>query len=166
MEKENTNKLELMDKAFSRLLIPSMCAIFICIICLCSTTFAWFTESVPSEGNQINIAENCNIDVTVEKDGVVFTDIESGVELEANVEYTVTVTLPPDTASGYCVMTADGVTYKSDYILRHTGPESKVITFTVMVEETKTVEFIGRWGIYNGESDVVDNKLIIPKNID
>ena len=166
MEKENTNKSALMDKAFSRLLIPSMCAIFICIICLCSTTFAWFTESVPSEGNQINMAEECLLTVTVtrEYDGFVFENIDQGIELEADVNYIVTLELPENTASGYCtITTTDGKTYYSDYIARHQDGQPRIDSFVLTVENTQILTFTKKWGIYSRESDEVSySYMIIP----
>lgn len=161
MEEQNKKTDKLTEKAFSRLLITSFAAIFMCIICLCSTTYAWFTKTLPNTGNQINMAEDCLLEITVEdENGVALQGIESGVQLDAGVKYTVTLTLPGNTGSGYCLISANGNTYYTDYILRHTEQE-KMISFWVMVEETKTVTFTPRWGIYNHESDVVDDALII-----
>ena len=44
MKKQNNEKLS--DKAFARLALTSILGILVCIICLCSTTYAWFTGSV------------------------------------------------------------------------------------------------------------------------
>ena len=162
MDNQN-NKFKLADKAFSRLLITSLSAIFACIICLCSTTYAWFTQTLPSKNNTIQVAEDCLLEVTVEdENGAVLANIEEGVELQAGIKYTVTLTLPKDTGSGYCLISDGENTYYTDYILRHTDDEIHMVSFWVMVEETKEIKFTPRWGIYNRESDVVDDSLIIP----
>ena len=161
---EHNNKPEkLTDKAFSRLVVTSIIGILFCIVCLCSTTYAWFADNAPSQSNEIKIAEDCLLEVVVTKDGEAIADIEDGVELQAGESYVVTLTLPADTASGYCVMlAANRVNYYSDYILRHNGPDDQTLSFELMVEETQTVVFTPHWGIYARESDVVDGKLVIP----
>ena len=67
MEKQNNEKLS--DKAFARLFLTSILGILVCIICLCSTTYAWFTGSVQVDSNKIQTADACLISVSVYKDG-------------------------------------------------------------------------------------------------
>ncbi len=49
MEQQNNRKLS--DKVFARLALTSILGILVCIICLCSTTYAWFTGSVQVDSN-------------------------------------------------------------------------------------------------------------------
>lgn len=163
MEERNKVEVTISDKAFSRLLFTSVLSILICIACLCTASYAWFSDSAPSKGNQINMATDCLLTVTVSKDGVPLENIENGVELEAGVAYTVLLSLPADTASGYCLIAAGGETYYTDYILRHSEPEAQTVTFTLTVEETQRVKFTPRWGIYAADSDVKEGTLVIPK---
>ena len=162
MEQQNREKLS--DKAFARLAITSILGILVCIICLCSSTFAWFTDSAPSSGNEIKTADGCGLSVTVTLNGVAIEDIESGVELAASDDpYVVTLSLPAGTASGYCLITVGGNTYYTDYILRHEDPVVHTITFELVVETTQTVTFTPRWGIHTKDCDVADNgELILP----
>ena len=53
MEKQNNKTDKLTDKAFSRLVITSVIGILVCIACLCSTTFAWFTGATESNTNTV-----------------------------------------------------------------------------------------------------------------
>ena len=161
MKNQNEIKQILTDKAFSRLMITSILAIFVCIVCLCSTTFAWFNASQTSSGNEINSLPDCKLTISVQMDGVELVDIENGVELEADQPYVVTLVLEGGSSSGYCMMSAGEDHYVSDYILRH-GEEYKTISFTLTVETTQTIVFTPRWGIYAKDSDVVDGELIIP----
>ena len=162
MEQQNNTKSKLTDKAFSRLVFTSILGIFVCIVCLCSTTYAWFSDSAPSNGNQIKMAEECTLSVYVVKDGTALENIEDGVELEAGVEYLVMLSLPAGSSSGYCLISAGGITYYSDYIVSHTDPEPQTKSFVLKVETTQTVKFTSRWGIYAQDSHVVDGKIIIP----
>ena len=163
MKKRNSENEKLTDKAFSRLIFTSVIAILACVVCLCSTTYAWFTDAAPSNSNQINIAEDCLLSVVVTGDGVTLDNIEDGVELEALVDYVVMLSLPANTASGYCVIDVDGETYRTDYILRHEQAEAQTIELTLRVEAQKTVKFTSRWGVYTGEGDVGDGEtLLIP----
>ena len=162
MKKQNNTIKKLTDKAFSRLIITSFLGIFVCVICLCSTTFAWFSETTPSAGNKIKTSDSCDLSIVVEKDGVPLNDIESGVELLVGEHYTVTLALPAGNASGYCIITAGENTYYSDYILRHNESESQTFVFDLVVKSTQTVTFESRWGIYTQPSDVVAGMLIIP----
>ena len=169
---ENVEKLEqqnkkhpdkLTDKAFLRLAVTSVLAILFCIICLCSTTFAWFSDSAPSAGNEIKTANDCKLEVTVvnKNSGEALQNIENGVELVKGESYEVTLSLPGNTASGYCVIkTADGAEYYTDYILRHEGATPVEYSFILSVEETQTVSFTPRWGIFSRESDLVEISLV------
>ena len=67
MEKQYTEKLS--DKAFARLMTTSILGILVCIICLCSTTYAWFTGSVQVDSNTLKAADACLLSVSVYKDG-------------------------------------------------------------------------------------------------
>ena len=163
MEQDNSKKtVKLTDKAFSRLLITSVFAILGCVVFLCSTTWAWFSDSAPSRQNEIRMADKCLLTVTLECDGTELTNIENGILLEAGEVYVVTLTLPKDSASGYCILTADGEKYYSDYIASHDDPTPKTLTFTLRTETTKNVTFTNKWGIYSRESSVVNGELLIP----
>ena len=67
MKKQNNEKLS--DKAFARLALTSILGILVCIICLCSTTYAWFTGSVQVDNNTFKAADACLLSVSVYKDG-------------------------------------------------------------------------------------------------
>lgn len=151
------------NKAFLRLVIVSAATILACVICLCSTTFAWFSDNVPSVGNSIMAAEECLLTVTVTKDGgTVLDNIENGVELEAGVPYTVKLSLPSGSSSGYCMINAGGTEYYTDYIARHDDAEPQTVTFILTVGSTQVVTFRTHWGIYSRDSDVVNGEITIP----
>ena len=155
---------KLTDKAFSRSIITSILGIIICLACLCSTTWAWFTDSVEYVGNTVKAGE-CHLTITLkDENGVELTDISQGVDLEKDVTYTVTLTLPNSSTSGYCVIETASKIYFSDYLLYHNNTEDTVITFYVVAEsDMQGVKFIKRWGIFSNSPDVLANQtLTIP----
>lgn len=163
MNKQNNIKEKLTDKAFSRLLITSVLGIFACIVCLCSTTYAWFSYSIPSVSNQVQTAEEFLLEVVITEDGVALPDIEGEVELYPDREYVITLTLPSGSASGYLTVTTEsGETYYTDYIARHDEAEAKVVSCELVVGTAQAVTFTPRWGIYACDGDVVGGKLLIP----
>lgn len=44
------------EKVFGRVLLSSVCSILLCMVCLASTTWAWFSVSLENKGNEIQIA--------------------------------------------------------------------------------------------------------------
>ena len=171
MEEQNKKTEKLTDKAFSRLVLMSVFAILICIVGMCSTTYAWFNDGVPSGEIQIKAADSCLLSVTVSSAeeqtalGQITAEAEvqeMELDLEANVPYTVTLSLPSDSASGYCLITAEnGDVYHSDYIARHDG-ELQTVSFTLTVETAQKITFTKRWGIYSDACDVVNGEMLIP----
>jgi hypothetical protein len=45
------------ERIFTKVLLSSVCSILLCMVCLVSTTWAWFTVSIENQGNEIKIAE-------------------------------------------------------------------------------------------------------------
>ena len=164
MKKQNNMTDKLTDKMFSRLALTSVLGIFVCIICLCSTTFAWFSDSAPSNNNEIKMAGECKLTVTL-SGGEVLEKIEGAedqfeTELPAG-EYTVTLSLPADSASGYCVISTDNATYNTEYIARHSEAVEQTVSLTLTVETPQTVKLTRRWGIYADDSNTVSGSLTL-----
>ena len=162
MQFHSESNEKLSDKAFSRLLTTSIFGLLFCIVCLCSTTYAWFVESVPNNGNKVNLSSECLLSVTVKDGGEVLLSDEGELWLSSGKVYTVTLLLPKDSASGYCTILAEGNKYYTDYIMRHSDDEPRTARFSLIAETDQTVEFVLHWGIYSCESNVADGVLIIP----
>jgi len=172
LNKQNENTERLTDKAFLRLVLSSIFGLLMCLFCLCSTTWAWFSDNAPSRHNEIKTAEKCLVSVSVSKEETIGTaNINTPFEKNlASGEYTVTMTLPKDSASAYLVITvgSDESTakkYYTDYIERHNDAQEKTLTFKIIVTEDAMVTITPRWGIYSGDSNVTaDASLTIPEN--
>ena len=159
MEQQKNEKLS--DKAFARIALTSILGILVCIICLCSTTYAWFTGSVQVDNNTFKAADACLLSVSVYKDGteVAIIDTDNSATLECEGMYTVTLTLPKESASGYLVLTVDGQEYYSDYLQRNDDTD-QTLTFTLNVKAAKNVTFTARWGIYSGDCHVKNGETL------
>ena len=152
----------LTDKAFLRLILTSIISILACIICLCSTTWAWFSESSLSNNNALKSANTCLATITlVDDNGQELVDLERGVKLSKDVVYTLTLSLPKDSASGYCVIKTQQSSYNTEYILHHNQDSPVTLTFTVVVLNTQTVKFSVRWGVYSGQIDLANGGQLI-----
>lgn len=172
MEDQNTkvvtenpnNENHKSDKAFNRLIFTSVLSIVLCLFLLCSTTYAWFVDDVTQSGNELKTAEECLLSITVTNTvtGQELENIEIGVTLEANVPYEVTLSLPKDSSSGYCIVAVGANQYFSDYLTRHTSDTPKTLTFTVLCEDTfNEVTFKNHWGIYSRQGDVEGGVLTV-----
>ena len=159
MKKQNNEKLS--DKAFARLALTSILGILVCIICLCSTTYAWFTGSAQADNNKIQTADACLLSVSVYKDGAeeAIIDTENAATLECEGTYTVTLTLPKESSSGYLFITVDGQEYYSDYLQRNDDTDG-ALTFTLNVASARSVTFTARWGIYSGDCHVKNGETL------
>ena len=56
MSMENRKEKTATEIRFSRVLVSSVLGILLCMVCMISTTWAWFATDVHSEGNTIEIA--------------------------------------------------------------------------------------------------------------
>lgn len=66
------------EKHMMRVLISTVCSVLICMTCLVSTTWAWYTATVTSEGNVLDIGQ--------------WTPIQSIAETEETTEATTEAT--------------------------------------------------------------------------
>lgn len=57
------------EKVFGKVLLSTILGIFLCTVCLTSTTWAWFVVGIENQGNEIRIA-TVTSDVTLMKKGV------------------------------------------------------------------------------------------------
>ncbi len=151
MEQRNDKKLS--DKAFIRLIATSLFGILLCVVCLCSSTWAWFTDSVPSGENVIQTAGECLLTVTVQKDGEQPLAVEDSLTVDCQGDYAVKLTLPKGSASGYLTVSVNDATYHSDFLKRNEELD-QTASFTLRVATAQSVTFKIRWGMYSGEPEI------------
>ena len=167
----SSNNGKLTEKAFSQNLLVSILSILLCIVALCSITYAWFTTNVSSGENVIESGRfaldikvidmnGSPIDVINNDDGTYRCTFENvGV-------YTVVFKMTDDTTAskGYCEMTINA-TEKMQ-----TAPISKdasigfdPFTFTIEItHENTVVVFEPKWGISASPDIFNGGRLVIP----
>ena len=106
--KVENNEEKITDKAFNRALIISILGILMCMVCLCSSTWAWFKDDVVNNKNVIESASYGIVSI-VKLDGT----SEEIVETEKNTytltsgKYQVTLNKEGDARYGYVIISDD-----------------------------------------------------------
>lgn len=140
------NAKSLSDKAFVQSIVILLLSIFLCIVCLCTMTWAWFNENISSASSTIKTG-NCVVDVAVSyKDGentvALPPDAFGTYELKQNVEYTFTISATGTASSAYCKFIINGEENYTQQIA--IGSQ---ITFTMKFTSEDTVVGVDKlWG--------------------
>lgn len=151
------------EKAFSQSLIISVVSILLCVVALCSVTYAWFTGETTSGSNTL-MSGSFDVKITVSKleDGVASAN---AIEAESNNEgkytykllpgtYEISLALTEDsTVKGHCVVTIGNDTQHTDAIIgtNTANVENATMTdpfkFKITVTEDTTIILEPRWGV-------------------
>ena len=157
------------DKAFTHGLLVSVISILMCIVALCSMTFAWYNADITSGENVIEssrFALDIKIVNNADDSDVVLTENDKGAFTctLAEGEYTVTLKMTDDTTAskGFCDIKID-----LNEVF-HTSPVSKdetighdPLSFTVkIVGESASVTFVPKWGISSTDEPVENGETI------
>lgn len=125
------------------LLLPSVLGIFICMVCVCGMTWAWYSASVETPAQKLTAAYY-EVTVNSVKDGDGEITVENGAyPLTADKTYTVTLTANGSVreCGGYCLIEGgDTKTYTQTFKPK----ESITVIFTPSASGTYT--FTGVWG--------------------
>ena len=156
------------EQAFSQGLIISFLSIFLCIIALCSATYAWFTTDLSSGSNVIE-SSRFALDIEVKDangDAVIVQDNEDGTftcSLEAVGTYTVILKMTDDTTAskGYCdVLVGTSDKKQTQPISDDSAIGVNPFTFTVEATSINTVvTFVPKWGI-SAEAEIVNGGAV------
>ena len=138
---EFSNKEKMTDKAFSRIMLSSILAIVLCMAALCSTSYAWFTTSLSTNG-QLTAA---NFDITVS-----VTDTAAAVEAEEDGsfilpagEYTVSIQKSANATAqrGYASIRCGSEVFYTQAI------DGATIEFTLIAATEVQASFVAEIGI-------------------
>lgn len=133
--------------------MPSVVGIFICMVCLAGSTWAWFSASVQTVAQTIEAA-NFDISAAVTDKGGV--SVPSDRPLQAGQTYKVTLTAAGNAPSGgYCKV--EGGT---DSLYTITLLPGDTLTFTLIPEKDAVYTFTAVWGKYSSEADITDGYTI------
>lgn len=144
------NKQVKAETNLTKILLPSVLSILLCMTLLCGMTWAWFasTQSTPAATIQ---AATYHIDVVAKNGETVLTAGQNGkYSLAAGVAYTVTLTASGNASKGYCK-----VTLPDNTVLRtaQIAPKNS-LTFTLTLTNGGNVSFSPEWGTYSGEPEI------------
>ena len=142
------------DKAFLQSFTVSILCILICIVALCSATWAWFSGTVSSDENIIQTA-NCTLTITA-TDSTESVLLQDGGEFLflANVPYTVTISAEGTARSAYAIF----ATETSNYYTESVNPSANdTIEFALLFSKDTSITVRHRWGIPNRETRELTN---------
>ena len=147
---------KLTDKAFTQSIAVSVISILVCVVALCSMTWAWFSEGVTSSSNTIK-AGNCTVTVSVMNEETEIdpnTDTTGIYTFEAGKSYQIKISSTGSVESSYCKLVIDGNEYYTEQI--STTEPNNTISFTLAFDAPTEVEIITRWGTYHIPNDARD----------
>jgi hypothetical protein len=153
------NKQVKAETNLTKILLPSVLSILLCMTLLCGMTWAWFasTQSTPAATIQ---AATYRIDVVAKNGETVLTAGQDGkYSLAKDVAYTVTLTASGNASKGYCK-----VTLPDNSVLRtaQIAPKNS-LTFTLTLTSDGNVSFSPEWGTYSGEAEITPEHSTITK---
>lgn len=148
---------KLTDKVFMRIITFSFIGMLICLASLCSVTWAWFSDGAQSSSNTIKANADFSLTATV-KDGdeavlVISGSGEATDTFDAGT-YSVVLTLPEGSSSGYVVIGYKNDEYLSPALVHHDGPDDKTVLFYLTLTEQTELTFRTGWGIRSDEPSV------------
>ena len=150
------NKQVKAETNLTKILLPSVLSILLCMTLLCGMTWAWFasTQSTPAATIQ---AATYHIDVVAKNGETVLTAGQHGkYSLAKDVAYTVTLTAGGNASKGYCKVTLP------DNTVLHTAqiaPKNS-LTFTLTLTNGGNVSFSPEWGTYSGTAEITSGCTI------
>lgn len=141
------------DENILRLLMPSVVGIFICMVCLAGSTWAWFSSSVQTAPQTIEAA---SFDISAAVIDASGQPVPSGQPLQAGQKYTVTLTAAGNAPSGgYCEVESGAVFLYTETIL-----PNELLAFTLIPDSNAAYTFTAVWGKYSGKPDITDGCTI------
>ncbi len=139
------------------LLIAIVCTC-VCIVFLGTDSYAWFFDGMKGD-NSVKGSENASmLSISVyksdEAEALVTLDAKAAATLSAaEGEYTVKLTLPKQSASGYLVILAGESEYRSACLQRSETSDQEM-TFKINVNTAQNVKLTARWGTHSETPDV------------
>lgn len=151
---------------FFHIIAPLFIGSFLCAVCLCGASWAWFTASFDTGTVKIQSADY-SVSVTTrtdEAEPVAATADENGVyeiSLESGKKYTIVITAGGTATTGYCTVQFGEQIYHTVQLYNEPdaqGPNS--VTFTATPTESAQLIITPQWGTYNKP----DSEVLIGKS--
>ena len=142
-----TSKKEaLTEKAFKQSLVVSVFCIVLCMIALCSVTWAYFSAETSTGTSNIKPAY-CDVAALVMSEGAELDAVDGKYTLAKNKPYEIQVTAKGTASSAYCILKIGGSEYYTAQIPISKDNSPSQISFTLQFDaDTTELEIITRWG--------------------
>lgn len=130
------------EKSITRLLMPSVVGVLLCMFCLAGTTWAWYAATIQSGSRQMK-ATTFTLDVSVVGDnGVPVTEDENGnFRLVGGTKYIVTLTANGTASNGYGRVKIGNEEYNTDQISK-----GESLRFATVPATDTTLSVVAVWG--------------------
>ena len=143
------------------MLLPSVLAILLCMVCLCEMTWAWFSSTQKGEIAPIKSAEY-EIVVSVKDGDTPLSVTDNTVELRKGLTYTVNMVASGTASTGFCVLSyaPSGAGENPGSVRLYTAQIASGATFSFTLNATNatsdlTLTFSPQWGT-SSKSDAPD----------
>lgn len=130
----------LTEKAFKQSITISIIGILLCMVALCSVTWAWFSTEISSLPSDIRSAY-CDVTVSVANENNILDPVDGKYNFVKNKAYQIQITATGNAETAYCILRVGGADYYTEQIPTQTG-----IVFTLQFEDDTPVEIITCWG--------------------
>ena len=158
--KEHSSMKKELGGGLFRLLAPSVAGLLACVVCLCATSWAWFSASVTAAATTIRTA-SYTVEISVSPDATV-TPVNNGafkIALAAG-DNTITLTPTGNATKGYCLVEYNGTTYCTDQLVNREEP----LQFTIHAAQDESLTITPTWGTYTGDALTPIAELSLPTN--
>lgn len=132
-------------KAFTQSFAVSVICILLCLVALCSTSWAWFSGNAASTENKI-VAATCNVAVTVTDStgSPPETNVGGLYALTKNEVYTVDISAEGTARSSYCIVSVGDARYYTVQI--STAAPYNTMRFTLSFSADTEIAVSPHWG--------------------
>lgn len=159
----STNQDKLTEKAFKQSIAISVFGIILCMIALCSVTWAWFSADISSNANNIQSAY-CDVTVSVANSGTAVDPVNGAYTLEKDKVYEIQIAASGTAKTAYCILNIGGNTYYTQQIPTTTTEINGItvpssIVFYLKFSADTTVQVINRWGTADQVAQQFENDL-------
>lgn len=134
------------DKVFMQSIVTSFIAIVLCIVVLCSASWAWFNDGSASSSNQIR-SGNCTVSVVISADGTEIANLTNEtqtVTFQSGKTYQIQITSTGTASSSYCKLKVGDTTYYTEQI--STAAPKNTCAFTLSFTQNTEAELATGWG--------------------
>lgn len=112
--------------SLTALLMPSLLGVAICLVCLCSLTWAWFTAT---QNSGVQPIQSATATVTASLNGTALGELKVGEPCSLNGTGTLTLHMAGDAQYAYVLIKVGGTEYHTDYL-------SATKDYTITVNES------------------------------